>query len=335
MKEAMFYELIDKEKGIIKCLLCPKECLIKKGQVGFCRSRKNINNKLHSLIYSKVSSCGFDPIEKKPLYHFYPGTSVLSLGTVGCSFTCSFCQNWTISQGSIENVSVEELSPERAVQLTIDNNSPGIAYTYSEPLIWYEYVLDTARLAKKNNLKNILVTNGFINREPLIKLLPFIDAMNIDLKSFRNSFYKKYSQGSLSPVLRTIELSKEYCHIEITNLIIPGLNDSEEEIKEMVDWISSLSEDIPLHFSRYFPCYKMDISATPISTLYKARDIAQKKLKYVYIGNIRDEETNTTYCGNCKKTLIKRTGYNIINLCLGKDGRCKFCGEKVVYSANG
>jgi len=329
MKEAMFYKLIDKDKGIIKCLLCPKECLIKKGQVGFCRSRKNIDNKLYSLIYSKVSSYGFDPIEKKPLYHFCPGTSILSLGTVGCSFSCSFCQNWTISQGTIENVSVEELSPEEAVRLALDNNSPGIAYTYSEPLIWYEYVLDTAKLAKKNNLKNILVTNGFINQEPLLKLLPFIDALNIDLKSFRNSFYQKYCQGSLAPVLRTIEIAKSYSHIEITNLIIPGLNDQEEEIKGLVNWVASQGENIPLHFSRYFPCYKMNIEATPISTLYKARDIAQKKLKYVYIGNIWDDEANTTYCGNCKRVLIKRTGYNIINLGLDKDGKCKFCGEKV------
>jgi len=331
MKEALFYELANESKGIIKCLLCPKGCLIKEGQVGFCQSRKNINNKLYSLIYSKVSSCGFDPIEKKPLYHFCPGTSVLSLGTVGCSFACSFCQNWTISQGSIENVSVEELSPERAVQLTLDNNSPGIAYTYSEPLIWYEYILDTARLAKKNNLKNILVTNGFINQEPLLKLLPFIDALNIDLKSFQNSFYQKYCRGSLAPVLRTIEIAKSYSHIEITNLIIPGLNDKEEEIKELVDWVASQGENIPLHFSRYFPCYKMDIKATPISTLQKARAIAQQKLKYVYVGNIWDEEANTTYCGNCKKPLIKRTGYNIINLGLDKNGKCKFCGEQVAH----
>lgn len=329
MKGALFYKLADKDKGIIKCLLCPKGCLIREGQVGFCRSRKNINNKLYSLIYSKVSSCGFDPIEKKPLYHFYPGTPVLSLGIVGCSFSCSFCQNWTISQGSIENVSVEELSPERAVQLALDNNSPGIAYTYSEPLIWYEYVLDTAIIAKRNNLKNILVTNGFINREPLLKLLPFIDAMNIDLKSFRNSFYQKYCKGSLSPVLQTIEIAKSYSHIEITNLLIPGLNDQEEEIKELVNWVASQGENIPLHFSRYFPCYKMNIEATPISTLYKARDIAQKKLKYVYIGNIWDEEANTTYCGNCKKILIKRTGYNIINVGLDKNGKCKYCGEQV------
>jgi len=331
MKEALFYELIDKEKGIIKCLLCPKECLMKKGQVGFCRARQNIDNKLYSLIYSKVSSYGMDPIEKKPLYHFCPGTMVLSLGTIGCNFACAFCQNWTISQANIKDVQVEELSPGKAIQLALKNNSPAICYTYSEPLIWYEYVLDTAKLAKKNNLKNILVTNGFINREPLIKLLPFIDAMNIDLKSFRNSFYQKYSKGSLSPVLNTIKLSKEYCHTEITNLIIPGLNDSEEEIKEMVDWISSLSKSIPLHFSRYFPCYKMDIEATPISTLQKARSIAQKKLKYVYVGNIWDEEANTTYCGNCKKTLIKRTGYNIINVGLDKDGKCKHCGEKVAH----
>ena len=327
----MFYELIDKDKGIIKCLLCPKGCLIRKGQVGFCRTRENIDNQLFSLNYSNVSSYGMDPIEKKPLYHFYPGVMVLSLGSIGCNFACAFCQNWTISQANIKDVRLEELSPEKVIQLARQNNSPAICYTYSEPLIWYEYVLDTARLAKKNNLKNILVTNGFINREPLINLLPFIDAMNIDLKSFRNSFYQKYCKGSLSPVLNTIQVSKEYCHLEITNLIIPQLNDNEEEIIEMVDWISALSEDIPLHFSRYFPCYKMDIEETPISTLYKARDIAQKKLKYVYVGNIWDEEANTTYCGNCKKTLIKRIGYNIINVGLDKDGKCKNCGEKVAH----
>lgn len=329
MKEALFYELVDEKKGIIKCLLCPKECLIKEGEVGFCRVRKNIDKKLYSLIYAKVSSGGFDPIEKKPLYHFLPGSSVLSLGTVGCNFACSFCQNWTISQGNVKNVPIEDLSPEKAVQLALQNNSPGIAYTYSEPLIWYEYILDTAKLAKKNKIKNILVTNGFINHKPLIKLLPYIDAINVDLKSFRNSFYQKYCKGSLSPVLRTIELSKEYCHLEITNLIIPGLNDSGEEIKEMVDWIYSLDQKTPLHFSRYFPSYKMNIPATPISTLYKARDIAKEKLKYVYVGNIEDVESNTTYCGNCKKPLVKRIGYNIINLGLDKEGKCKFCGEKV------
>ena len=329
MREALFYDLIDEDKGIIKCLLCPKECLIKKGQVGFCRVRKNIDNQLYSLIYSKVSSCGMDPIEKKPLYHFYPGTMVLSLGTIGCNFVCVFCQNWTISQVNIKDVQVEELSPEKAIQLALKNNSPAICYTYSEPLIWYEYILDAAQLAKKNNLKNILVTNGFINREPLIKLLPYIDAMNIDLKSFRNSFYQKYCKGSLSPVLNTIKLSKEYCHIELTNLIIPGLNDSEEEVNNMTDWIASLDPKIPLHFSRYFPCYKMKIPATPISTLYKARDIAKKKLKYVYIGNINDVEANTTYCSECKKILIKRMGYKTINLGLDKEGNCKYCGEKV------
>lgn len=330
MKEALFYKLADVDKGIIKCLLCPKKCLIKDGNTGFCRSRKNINNKLYSLIYSRISSCGFDPIEKKPLYHFYPGTSVLSLGTVGCSFACSFCQNWTISQGSIESISVKELSPERAVQLALENNSPIIAYTYSEPLIWYEYVLDTAKIAKGSNIKNVLVTNGFINQEPLLKLLPYIDALNIDLKSFQNSFYKKYCQGNLSPVLDTINIAKSYSHIEITNLIIPGLNDQEEEIMELVNWIASQGENIPLHFSRYFPCYKMDIEATPISTLQKARNIAQKKLKYVYVGNVWDDEANTTYCGNCKKISIKRSGYNIQKIGLDKNGNCKYCGEKVV-----
>ncbi len=331
MKEALFYRLIDEEKGILQCLLCPKECKIKKNQVGFCRARKNIQNKLYSLIYARISSFGIDPIEKKPLYHYLPGSMVLSLGTIGCNFSCSFCQNWTISQESIDRVRVDELSPEKAVELALKNHSPAISYTYSEPLIWYEYVLDTARLARKNNLKNILVTNGFINQEPLQKIIPYIDAFNIDLKSIRESFYQKYCQGNLTPVLRTIALAKSSAHVEITNLLIPGLNDGEEEIQELVDWVATQGEDIPLHFSRYFPCYQMDIEATPITTLYRAREIAQKKLKYVYLGNIWDEEANTTYCANCHKILIRRTGYRIHNLGIDQQGRCKYCDQQVVH----
>jgi len=330
MKEALFYRLIDKDKGIIQCLLCPKECKIKENQVGFCRARKNIQNKLYSLIYGRISSWGMDPIEKKPLYHFFPGTTVLSLGTIGCNFSCSFCQNWTISQESIERVRVEELSPERAVELALKNHSPGISYTYSEPLIWYEYVLDTAKLARKNHLKNILVTNGFINPQPFQELLPYIDALNIDLKSFRDSFYRKYCQANLSPVLQTIDLARSSAHVEITNLLIPGLNDGEEEIKELVDWIAARGKNIPLHFSRYFPSYRMNIEATPLPTLYRARDIAQKELKYVYLGNIWDEEANNTYCGNCKRLLIRRTGYHTHNLGIDQQGRCKYCQEQVV-----
>ena len=333
MKEALFYELIDKEKNIVQCLLCPKECIINDGKAGFCRARKNINGKLYSLIYSKISSAGFDPIEKKPLYHFLPGSSVLSVGTVGCNFSCLFCQNWQISQSDIEETTLDNLSPEKTVSLAVKKHSPGIAYTYSEPLIWFEYLLETAKLAKKNNIKNILVSNGFINHEPLIQLLPYLDALNVDLKSFRDTFYQKYCKGNLAPVLHTIELSKKYCHIEITNLIIPGLNDNEDEITEMINWIASLDPKIPLHFSRYFPCYKMNIPATPISTLYKARDIAQKKLKYVYIGNILDEEANATHCGTCKELLIKRTGYKTINFGLDRTGKCKYCGEKVVFGS--
>jgi len=330
MKEALFYELIDKEKNIVQCLLCPKECIINDGKAGFCRVRKNINGKLYSSIYSKISSAGFDPIEKKPLYHFLPGSSVLSVGTVGCNFSCLFCQNWQISQSDTEEITLNNLSPEKTVSLAIKNHSPGIAYTYSEPVIWFEYVIETARLAKKKNIKNIMVSNGFINHKPLLQLLPYIDAFNIDLKSFRNEFYQKYCKSSLAPVLQTIELSRKYSHIEITNLIIPGLNDSDEEIKEMVDWIASIDSKIPLHFTRYYPCYKMKIPATPISVLAKARNIARKKLKHVYIGNILNDEANTTYCSSCQKALIKRSGYETIKLGIDRKGHCKYCGEKVV-----
>ena len=330
MKEALFYKLIDKEKGIIKCLLCPKKCVIHVGKNVFCRVRKNIDGKLYSLNYSKISSISIDPIEKKPLYHFLSGSSVFSIGTVGCNFSCVFCQNWQISQSSNEEHLLKTMTPQEIVALAIKNHSPGIAYTYSEPLIWYEYVLESAKLARKNGLKNILVTNGYIKSEPLMELLPYIDAMNIDLKSFSDSFYKKYCGGSLSTVLHTIKLSKKYCHIELTNLLIPGLNDDKGEIEDMSHWIAFLDKTIPLHFSRYFPCYKLNISATPISTLYEARQIAQKKLKYVYIGNISDEEPNSTYCGECGKVLIKRTGYHVMNIGLDEMGKCKYCGESVV-----
>jgi len=331
MKEALFYKLFDEKKATVQCVLCPKNCIIPEGKTGYCRVRKNIGGKLYSLIYSKVSSAGFDPIEKKPLYHFLPGSSVFSVGTVGCNFSCAFCQNWQISQSDTRELSLDDISPERVVELALRNHSPGIAYTYSEPLIWYEFVLDTSKLARKNNLKNILVSNGFINHEPLLQLLPYVDAINIDLKSFRNNFYQKYCMGNLDSVLQAIGSSKKYSHVEITNLIIPGLNDSEEEIKEMVDWIASIDPKMPLHFSRYYPCYKMKIPATPISTLNKARDIAKKSLKYVYIGNVLDDEANTTYCSSCQKVLIKRSGYKTDNHGIDSMGCCKYCGEKVVY----
>ncbi|MCK5595691.1 AmmeMemoRadiSam system radical SAM enzyme, partial [bacterium] len=223
---------------------------------------------------------------KKPLYHFYPGKLILSLGTIGCNFACPFCQNWQISQD--RNVPTQYMPPSEAVEKALERNSIGIAYTYSEPMIWYEYVMDTAKLAKKKGLKNVLVTNGYINEDPLKELLPLIDAMNIDLKAFDEKFYREICKGDLETVLKTIKISSASCHIEITNLVIPGLNDTIEHFENLVNWIAeNTGANTPLHFSRYFPQYKMKTSSvTPIETLEQAYKIAKEKLKSVYLGNI-------------------------------------------------
>jgi pyruvate formate lyase activating enzyme len=283
MKEALYYEKLDSKR--VHCRLCPYECNIASGGKGACGVRLNKDGILYTLVYGRTTGVALDPIEKKPLYRYHPGEYILSLGTRGCNLHCEFCQNWHISQeveGPTEDITCEDVV-ERAKEL----DSFGIAYTYNEPFIWYEFVLDTAKLAKANNLENVLVTNGFVNIEPLKEILPVIDAMNIDLKAFDEDFYVKICKGRLKPVLDVIKLAAEKCHIELTNLIIPTLNDSEIMIRKMVDWIyGNLGPEVPLHISRYFPCYKASLPATPLETIKKAEKIAKEKLKYVYVGNI-------------------------------------------------
>jgi len=283
VKEALFYEALSDYK--VKCLLCPQACIILPEQTGFCRVRQNKQGKLYSLIYAQISSLALDPIEKKPLYHYQPGRYILSLGTRGCNLACPFCQNWSISQS--DNVPTQSISSEEIIRQAEQSESFGIAYTYNEPFVWYEFVLDTAILAKEKGLENVLVTNGYINPEPLEKILAYIDAMNIDLKSIEDEFYRKFCQGRLEPVLTTIKRVHQSCHIELTNLVIPGLNDQKENFLKLVDWIyENLGPEVPLHFSRYFPCYKMVLPPTPLARLKSAEEIARKKLKYVYLGNV-------------------------------------------------
>lgn len=283
MKEALYYRPTQDTE--VRCFLCPHLCVIKDGAVGFCGVRKNEAGRLYTLNYGRVASISLDPVEKKPLYHYHPGEAILSVGTVGCNFTCFFCQNWTISQDT--STPTQPIQAEWLVEKTKAVSSFGIAYTYNEPFIWYEFVLETASLAKKAGLENVLVTNGYVTPGPLKKLLPFIDAMNIDLKSIRDEFYRKFCSGGLKAVQETIKCAVKSCHVELTNLIIPTLNDTEEELCELVDWIhDNLGASVPLHFSRYFPCYKMDIPATPVATLKMAYAIAIKKLKYVHLGNV-------------------------------------------------
>ena len=323
-KEALYYEKTD-DTGV-NCMLCPHTCSIGEGKSGACGVRRNRSGTLFTMIYGEVSSIAMDPIEKKPLYHFYPGSSILSVGTVGCSFRCGFCQNYHISQDPSAPTRFYE--PEEVVRIAQEKGSVGIAYTYSEPLIWYEWVIDTCRLAKKRGLVNVFVTNGYINQKPLSELLAVADAFNIDLKSFDEDFYKKTVGGKLKPVLETIEaISKEdRIVLEVTTLVIPGYNDKEEEMRKLTGWLSSLSPDIPYHLSAYYPMYKFSAPPTPVETLYKMKKIAKEKLNYVYLGNVSGESSSV--CVSCGSTLIQRFGYRI-KVANYKDGACTSCGNPV------
>ncbi len=289
MKEASFYQKLDNNK--VRCLLCPHGCILQQDGTGVCRARRNIGGSLYSLNYSLVTSLALDPIEKKPLYHFHPGSLILSAGTFGCNFKCSWCQNWTIAHRDTgTNARSMELTPEGLAELAQDyaaRGSIGVAYTYNEPSIWYEFVLEASMLVREKGLVNVLVTNGYINKEPLEELLPYIDAMNIDVKAFTCEFYDKYCKGGLDSVKATIERAACSCHVEITTLVIPGLNDSPKEIGSLVSWLASIDPEIVLHLSRFFPNYHMNnIMPTPRKTLEDARESALEHLKNVYLGNI-------------------------------------------------
>lgn len=320
MREAMYYE--KSAGGYVNCCLCPHHCRIAPGRVGTCKVRKNIDGKLYSVNYGRVSSWAMDPIEKKPLYHFYPGSMIFSVGSIGCNFRCKFCQNWQIAQ--LTDIPTLQISPGELIETAKrKEENIGIAYTYNEPTIWYEYILECAKLARYAGLKNVLVTNGFIEKEPLQELLPYIDAMNIDVKAFSEDFYKDLVFGSLLPVKQTVEIAHARCHVEVTMLIIPGMNDRDEEIEELAKWLLSLRKDIPLHITRYFPNFKLDIPPTPVERIKTARDIAMKYLDYVYTGNIAHDVGNNTYCPTCKKLIIRRAGYKTHSKV--KDNKCPYC----------
>ncbi len=324
LKEAMYWD--PRPEGRVHCRLCPQHCHIAPGNVGACRVRKNIDGKLYSLNYARVSSVNLDPIEKKPLFHFHPGAQILSLGSIGCNLSCQFCQNWQISQ---EDVPTQVLPPADAVRLAQQYpNNLGLSYTYNEPFIWYEYVIETVRLARAAGLRNVLVTNGYVEEEPLREMLPFIDAMNVDVKSMRDEFYRKLCRGRADPARRTVEISHSHCLVEVTNLVIPGWNDRDEDFRELVNWIAGVDKNIPLHFSRYHPAYQMTAPATPPATLFRAREIAREKLPFVYLGNLAAEDTEDTHCPSCGKTVVQRSGFSVLSWEV-KGGKCAFCGTAV------
>ncbi|ACJ75817.1 radical SAM protein [Thermosipho africanus H17ap60334] len=325
-KMATFFD--EGDKGIV-CRLCPRHCFLSDGQIGFCKTRKNENGILYTINYGEISSIAMDPIEKKPLFHFRPGSKILSIGSWGCNFSCGFCQNWEISQ---VKPAVKTVTPSQIVEIAKTRNSNGIAYTYNEPIVSYEFVLDTSRIAHKEGLYNVLVTNGYIEFEPLNVLLQSIDAMNIDLKGSNEEFYKEMG-GSYSHVLKVIETAKNRgVHVEVTTLVIPTKNDDEKELIQEFKDLAKIDKDIPLHLSRYFPAYKYEIPPTPIETLEKLYSIAKEYLNFVYIGNVFEPRYESTFCPDCGTQLIYREGYNVDIKNITEGGYCKVCGRKVVVT---
>ncbi|MCK9255241.1 MAG: AmmeMemoRadiSam system radical SAM enzyme [Bacteroidales bacterium] len=324
--QAKYYEKL--EDGRIHCTLCPHECKLSEGKIGRCKTRQNINGELISLSYGNLVAIHIDPIEKKPLYHFLPGSSSFSLGTAGCNMNCKNCQNSEISQNSPLQLEYIEATPEQIVASAKKNKCESIAYTYTEPTVFYEFVLETAKLAKENGIKNIIISNGFINPEPLKELIPYLDAANIDLKAFKDSIYRDITSASLEPILNNLKILLDSdVWLEITNLIIPNHTDDMEMIAEMCDWlVENNFAETPLHFSRFFPSYKMqNVPPTPVATVEQAAQIAKSKgIKYVYLGNVHQEEGNTN-CSNCGQTLIKRKTYKTETNEFS--GKCKNCGE--------
>lgn len=330
MEKGALYWKSKNEK--IKCELCPHECIIGKGKRGICGVRENRNGKLYSLIYNSTSSIAVDPIEKKPLYHFHPSSNALSLGTAGCNLKCKHCQNYSISQSKPEKIYLRDISAKEAVEKAKDSGCEGIAWTYNEPIIWYEYTLDSAKLAKKEGLYTVYVTNGYINEEPLREIAPYLDAASIDVKSMNDEFYREIAGGSVQPVLKTCELAKELgIHIEIIYLVIPTKNDSDEEIKEFCGWIiENLGEDTPTHFSAFYPHYRMtDLPPTSLKSLLHIYELAKKEgIKYPYLGNVPHGDYENTYCPNCGNLLIERYGFTASIKGL-KDKKCDKCGKEI------
>jgi pyruvate formate lyase activating enzyme len=331
MKEALLYEKL--ENKFVYCYLCGHQCQIADKKFGFCGVRQNLNGTLYTHAYGRVIASHIDPIEKKPLYHFFPGSFSFSIATIGCNFHCGFCQNWEISQSSFrdgDNLGGEELTPQEIVETAIKNKCKSISYTYTEPTIFFEYALETAKLAKAKSLYNNFVTNGYMNGEALEMIQPYLDAANVDLKFFKDGSYRNICKGSLEPVLNSIKvMHKLNIWVEITTLVVPGENDTEEELNDIAQFIVSVDKNIPWHISRFHPDYNFtDHRPTPEGTLKKAQDIGRKcGLNYVYVGNVYGWG-NDTHCHNCKKLLIKREVFSVLEYNI-KQGKCIYCNTVV------
>ena len=316
----------------IECTLCPRHCRLKEGERGNCRVRVHLDGKLQTLVYGNPCSVHVDPIEKKPVFHVLPGSAAFSVATAGCNLHCKYCQNWQISQRAPEETTNIDLPPQALVANALKYNCRSIAYTYTDPVIFYEYVLDSAKIAHSQNLLNIMVSAGYIEQDPLLELCPHIDAANIDLKGITDDYYRRMSDATLKPVLDCIQtMVKQGVWVELTNLIVPTWNDGEKDIRALCRWIvDHLGPDVPLHFSRFWPQHQLkNLPPTPVETLSLAWDIAKTEgLHYAYVGNIPGHDGNSTFCPHDNKLLIKRIGYRILENHI-EDGKCKYCSHKV------
>jgi pyruvate formate lyase activating enzyme len=326
---------IPKSKGngphpnVVRCLLCNQNCILRTGERGKCRARMNIRGELRSLVYGRPVSTQIDPIEKKPFYHFLPGSQAFSLATSGCPLRCKFCQNWEISQSRPEDFNPPYAAPAEMVGLASSRRAPVIAFTYNEPTVFIEYLTDITGLAKKQKLRCVMVSCGFMNSEPLTDLCQILDAIKIDLKGFSPNFYRSVCSAELQPVLNSIrQIAKSKVHLEIVNLVVPTLNDSEKMLVELANWVmGEIGPDVPIHFTRFHPDYQLlNLPPTPVSTLERARNISMSKgIHYAYVGNVPDHPGNHTYCPQCGKAIITRKSIFLSELHVER-GRCKYCG---------
>ncbi len=318
--------------AIVRCNLCAQNCMIPVGERGKCRARMNVNGELRSLVYGRPVAAHVDPIEKKPFYHFLPGSDAFSFASSGCPLRCKFCQNWEISQSRPEDFDVPFVSPEEVVGAATKRRSPVIAFTYNEPTVFMEYMADTAVLAGKQKLRSVMVSCGFMNAEPLEEMCGFLDAIKIDLKGYSEDFYHSVCGAELRPVLNSIrKIARNKVHLEIVNLVVPTLNDSEKMLSELADWImGEIGPDVPIHFTRFHPDYKLlNLPPTPVATLERSRDIAiAKGIRYAYVGNVPGHPGNHTYCPECGKAVIQRNAFFVTELNM-EHGNCRFCGGPI------
>ncbi len=328
--EAMYYRKLEGTQ--IECELCPRHCLVTDLERGFCGVRENQDGNYYTLVHSRACAMNIDPIEKKPLYHFHPGTAAFSIATAGCNVNCKFCQNWDISQVRPEQVANVELSPEEITQICRQRSVPTIAFTYSEPVVFYEYMYDTCKESRKYGIRNAMITGGYIEKEPLLKIMPVLDAIKVDLKAFSEDYYRDIVNGELQPVLDALKIMHDHgIWLELVYLVVPTLNDSDREFTELCNWIvSNLGDSVPIHFTRFHPTYLLkNLPPTPVSSLERAYDVAKKAgLKYPYVGNVPGHEGEKTYCPACGNVVIDRSGFRIRSINL-KDGCCTSCAHKI------